>query len=61
MAAASWVPGRTETKTDGKGKTVSEPEYKPTLPRKDVCGKMLDERGHLFGKAHIIMYDPQSG
>jgi hypothetical protein len=44
MAAASWVPGRNETKTYGKGKAVSEPEYKQTLPRKDVFGKILDER-----------------
>jgi hypothetical protein len=44
MAAASWVPDRNETKTYRKGKAVSEPEYKQTLPRKDVFGKMLDER-----------------
>jgi hypothetical protein len=44
MAAASWVPDRNETKTYRKGKAVSEPEYKQTLPRQDVFGKMLDER-----------------
>jgi hypothetical protein len=44
MAEPSSVRGRTEPTTDGQGKAVSEPEYKHTLPRKDVRGTMLDER-----------------
>jgi hypothetical protein len=43
MTESSWISGRNETKTDGKGTVVGDPEYKQTLARSDVCGKMLDE------------------
>jgi hypothetical protein len=45
---AKGVSGRTETETYGKSATVRDHEAQPTLPRKGLFGRVLDERWRLF-------------
>ena len=45
---AHWVSGSSETKTYGKGVTLREREEQPTLPRRSIFGKDIDERAHII-------------
>ena len=51
------VPGRNETKTYGKSEVVRQHKQQPTLPRKGLFEKVLDERWRLFNDL-CIPYTP---
>src|SRR5207247_11424972 len=53
-SCSTWVPGRNETKTYGKNDVVRQCEQQPTLPRKGLFGKVLDERWRLFNGLCIL-------
>ncbi len=50
----TWVRGRSETKTYGKGVTIREHKERQTLPRKSFFGKDIDERSRAFNALQAL-------
>jgi hypothetical protein len=59
-AQRTRVSGSSETKTYGKGATRREHEELPTLPRKSIFGKDVDERARVSSVLHVL-FSPIEG
>jgi hypothetical protein len=56
---ATRVSGSSETKTYGKGVAPREYEEQPTLPRRSIFGKDIDERARIFNTLHVLVSPPE--
>jgi hypothetical protein len=54
------LSGSTETKTYSKGATGKEREEQWTLPRRNIFGKDLDARSHVFNTLHVLLSPPEA-